>query len=114
MGEEHARSHGFHMVCVEPANQATRHIWENKLDYTVVASIVLADFTDADGTKPFRGCERTEEMAACVKDVQEHGTKSPCCLLVCLVPCLLVAVPLLSLLPKRCTPKPLYAYSLVA
>jgi len=100
--EEHARSHGFQWVCVEPANPATRHIWENKLGYSVTASTVLADFVDADRAAPWKGCSRVQEMAVCVKTVQDVAASWSTMLLP------------IEVLISACKKKPRFAFSLVA
>jgi hypothetical protein len=65
----HAAVYGFEVLCVEAANVKTRHIWHNKCDYSVLHSIVLADYKHTDGTKPFSELDSNEEIALCVKKV---------------------------------------------
>jgi len=69
----HAAVHGFEALCVEPANPKARKKWKKNHSYTVLHSIVLADYEHTDGSKPFLQLDSKEEISLCVKKVDQSS-----------------------------------------
>ena len=74
--EQHALAHGFESVTVEPAHPATRHIYENKLGYTTLASMNLESYVAKGpnghaGKQPWAGIGEDGTFALCEKVTQQ-------------------------------------------
>ena len=72
--EQHARAHGFESVTVEPAHPATRHIYEKKLGFTVLASMNLETYVAKGahaGKRPWAGIGEEGTFALCEKELRQ-------------------------------------------
>jgi GNAT superfamily N-acetyltransferase len=73
--EAHALAHGCESIAVEPAHPATRHIYEKKLGFAVLATMDLRTYVAADkahkGQKPWENMESDQStFALCEKELK--------------------------------------------